>query len=150
MKIRDVNFVMHWLEKGNMESEDIYKFLCYYISFNRLYGKFYTGSERIAINKLISECVENNNKFELIKIKPYGEFYRKKVIDVRNRKCNYTVEKIRNNDLTTIFIAIYQVRCNLFHGSKEIDVERDKELIKESNKILKEFLEIYLENFINL
>ena len=36
---------------------------------------------------------------------------------------------------------IYQVRCNLFHGGKNPNIERDKELVKYSGLILEKWVE---------
>ena len=40
---------------------------------------------------------------------------------------------------------IYQIRCNLFHGGKELYSDRDITLVAEAATILKLFLEKYLE-----
>lgn len=36
--------------------------------------------------------------------------------------------------------TIYQVRCNLFHGSKSPDDQRDQELVETCNTILRQFI----------
>lgn len=43
-----------------------------------------------------------------------------------------------------LFLSIYQVRCNLFHGNKCINDSRNKNLIKDGAKILGAFLDAWL------
>ncbi len=40
------------------------------------------------------------------------------------------------NDFPNIVDAIYQIRCNLFHGRKEANVDRDRNLVQLSGEIL--------------
>lgn len=47
--------------------------------------------------------------------------------------------------LTNLILTIYQVRCNLFHGSKSLHIDRDLELVY-SSAIL---MEGYMDALIN-
>ena len=47
-------------------------------------------------------------------------------------------------NINDLFLNIYQVRCNLFHGSKAMESSRDKNLVKESNIVLKHLLDCFL------
>lgn len=54
----------------------------------------------------------------------------------KENKCS---EKIR---ITYLIMTIYQVRCNLFHGSKKPDYERDEKLVYESSVIMERVLRV--------
>lgn len=48
-----------------------------------------------------------------------------------------TVELKDENNLEQTFDFIYQIRCNLFHGAKDIKSDRDTELVRRSAKFLR-------------
>lgn len=51
----------------------------------------------------------------------------------------------RESPLKDVFLNIYQVRCNLFHGSKAMDTPRDIALVSTSANVLQRFLGRWLE-----
>jgi hypothetical protein len=49
----------------------------------------------------------------------------------------YTTRRIRNrSNLTEVISAVYQVRCNLFHGGKTPENPRDERLVEASHCIV--------------
>lgn len=50
----------------------------------------------------------------------------------------------RRTQVESLLITIYQVRCNLFHGSKSLHNPRDLELVRSSSIILEGYLKAYL------
>jgi hypothetical protein len=50
--------------------------------------------------------------------------------------------EIARNRIAAIAGVLYQVRCNLVHGSKDPDSERDRMLVRESITILRVLTEI--------
>ncbi len=49
------------------------------------------------------------------------------------------------NNLEQIFDFIYQIRCNLFHGAKNIKDARDYELVRHSAKFLRSAIDIWMK-----
>ena len=50
---------------------------------------------------------------------------------------------VKNRDIASLIGTLYQVRCNLFHGSKSLRINRDIELVKYSAVILEGYLKVY-------
>jgi hypothetical protein len=42
--------------------------------------------------------------------------------------------------LAHLMSVVYQIRCNLIHGDKDPDVARDRELVRESKRVIEEVL----------
>ena len=63
-------------------------------------------------------------------------------LPVRDDKKGDVKSYIKNeeDDTVKLFLQIYQVRCNLFHGSKSMRTDRNKVLEEDSCKILHDFL----------
>ncbi|MFZ2886191.1 MAG: hypothetical protein WA021_00040 [Minisyncoccia bacterium] len=55
-------------------------------------------------------------------------------------KANKTVELLDENSLEQTFDFVYQIRCNLFHGAKDVKDSRDYELVARSAKFLRQVL----------
>ena len=53
---------------------------------------------------------------------------------------------LNNQNIYKLFESIYIIRCNFFHGKKQLYNERDRKLITEANSLLSYFLEEYLKN----
>lgn len=140
--------IKNWLEGKKKGFEDVYEFFRYYVIFNSLYNEKYSGknSEVTAIRKFIKD-IEKNNKFDLkISLSEDMEIYKKKVVNMKNPNNQiFSQKNLQKGKYEDLFVAIYQIRCNLFHGSKEMDCLRDDNLVKEATDILKLFLEKYLE-----
>lgn len=108
--------------------------------------------------KITEWCDARKKKLESI----YDEVFKSPLIDIfmekevddmrkehatRINRENYNVLKYSVDEYErtlALFQTMYQVRCNLFHGSKSPNVERDFELVRCSGEIL----EIYLKQFL--
>ena len=139
-------FSKYWYKKvKSIEENNEYKFFNLYVSFNALYNKYSNRFERNRIKHFLKADQNSNVK---LSIKKDGDFYQKLVMDMRTgeeiNNRSYKLSEIRNNDIVAIFMGIYQVRCNLFHGSKK-DYDRDKNLIVESCILLENFLTSYFK-----
>lgn len=67
---------------------------------------------------------------------------RNQKLDGHNEKTYICNEK--NPDIK-VFLRIFQIRNNLFHGSKDLNDKRDMPLIREANDVLKLFLNDYFD-----
>lgn len=121
--------------------------MMYWIAFNWLYGeesdevferrkivKFYKDHMNI-FNNYDPFCDPNIELFE------EGPIYS----DNPGRDTTEDFVGIKNKKAEHLLLSIYQVRCNLFHGSKQLRVERDQKLVKASANILERYLEYLVE-----
>lgn len=143
-----------WYERGKQESDPFYKFICYWISFNALYGSSKGVSER----KQIENYVEKILKGKKIEIKQNDTltFFYTPIKDLRKpRKMDSDTSdcvKILKDEnckswerLLNLLLCVYQARCNLFHGDKLPVDYRDQEVAKNSAKVLEEYLPYFLQ-----
>lgn len=168
----DINFIRYWKTAGDKETDDVHRFVCYFIIFNYLYeahcyqrhyncGRYKRNGnqcescpERIRIRKMLKDCrsILGENFIDALNLSDDSELI-KNVQEVRNGEVmdnsyDNTVDIENTGDIYEIyklFMNIYQVRCNLFHGQKAMIIERDKGLVKESADVLQQFLNMYIE-----
>lgn len=50
-------------------------------------------------------------------------------------------QRLNEKDIPQLFNEIYNIRCNLFHGSKSMKNSRNEGLVKDSNTALRDFLQ---------
>lgn len=145
--IRKVNRA--WIRRGDQTRDEFDKFLCYWIAFNGLYsyvsGKTQDSVALTAIKKsshfrrIFSDIVTEDGS-SLKRLKALSPPVR----DARNYKKPPKV--IVNNTLSEVIDALYQVRCNLFHGNKEENSQRDRQVIRASVPMLRDIVKTFSEN----
>ena len=144
------NFVNDWVNNGNQSNDTYNKFFAYFVALNFLYNHEFENisSERERLALFVAKMI-SDNKFRDFKITldNNSELTKRQILDMRAGKPSklYKLEDIKNGNIVSIFLMIYQIRCNLFHGGKELYCDRDKNLVNDANCILKQFLEKYLE-----
>lgn len=141
-------FISGWIEKGNREENEYNKFFSYYVALNYLYNHEFEDeqNEKTRLALFIADTI---GLFEFkINMLDYPTLIERQLINMQTSKpCKYyKLERVKQNNLIDIFLMIYQIRCNLFHGGKELLADRDLNLISEANKILKSFLVQYAEH----
>lgn len=158
----DKEFLNEWINRGDEDSDYLMKFFCYFVAFNYLYST-YTFSvkekaynerrfvERNMIESFLWYVFKKNEDFK--SYNPYdnledsAELFKGVKSEVK-RETEYEIErrldKLSKEDPFELFQCIYTVRCNLFHGSKSMDVLRNSKLIKESNLVLRDFLKRFI------
>lgn len=126
------------------------KFIVLYMSFNSYTYKTYKGADRVQIKKFcnepkhisiyndLSENNDFNSLFTYINSSDRKE-NKGKIISLKDSSVrefnNY------NKTLNDYMCAIYQVRCNLFHGGKNFDVEAEKLIVQHAYNSFKIFVE---------
>ncbi|MCP6718953.1 MAG: HEPN domain-containing protein [Patescibacteria group bacterium] len=127
-----------WIKKGDLENDSFSRFICYWIAFNCwLYTKTNEVHDRVALSKLYQQeylfkdfqklVTKNENLFaELVKVCPIEN----NRIGNINKPIN-DVEKF--NEVVDV---LYEIRCNLFHGSKTDTNKRDIEVAKAATPVL--------------
>jgi hypothetical protein len=129
-----------------------------WIAFNQIYSKF-SGEEKKERDQ-ITKCLEKDEEKQLLtkelfdsifkspfikvfKDKPVWRYYKSEFIpdpDKYNETVKNENEKWQER-IKALFMMIYQVRCNLFHGSKEVSNPRDVKLVRCAGEIIEMYLE---------
>ncbi len=147
-------FTREWLkraERGEEYIDDGDRFISLWIAFNGwMRAKFGEGiNDRSQINAL-KGMPDFKNTFEDMKVKDpdfkknLDELENKSVVDMRFRN---ECEDIYKYDGTfeSLLEVIYQVRCNLFHGRKNLEEnKKDFELVSLSHSILLPLFKAFL------
>lgn len=131
-------FVKTWLERAKEEREvdKADRFICLWIALNASLKQSYAEKSAdyelikclIADNgskKIFDHLNENDRNFKdlLVKLKAAGKIYNMRFPN------DGTKAKEFLGDFKTFIEAIYQIRCNLFHGRKDVKDDRDKKLV---------------------
>ena len=142
------NIAKEWYQRGlKYQDDDFTRFMMYWIAFNWLYGE--ESGEEFERGKIVKYYKKHRNKFD--KYDPFGDpiincFYEGPIYsDKSERDTTEDFAGIKHQKATHLLLSIYQVRCNLFHGSKQLRVPRDQELVKASANILVRYLEHLVE-----
>lgn len=161
-----INKASEWISKGDNENDPFNRFFSYFVAHNILYN-LYARINNPSIDLTINDKNRSIKVHELIR--DHRLFIHSNDVDIRSficllrkfRKEKWTIkskESIndslersylnRNYKLVTrdVLRMLYKLRCNMFHGEKNMNAPNQRELIEVSNKILKTILnEIFLQ-----
>jgi len=150
---------IEYLENHFDECNDYFKFAMVWMSFNSYYASRYNRTKG-ELNQIIKFAKDNKSLYSslndngfsniLMEFKNTGWLFnepgdRNCVADMRigsNKKMYF---KEHNQSCKDFFKVVYQIRCNLFHGSKEVSDDGNKKLIKWAYK----YLNIFWKEFLN-
>jgi hypothetical protein len=149
-------FTEKWLQRAERTQralDDGDRFISLWIAFNGwMKGEF---GEKQNDNDLIKE-VKKNQPFKdtFIKLRNDSMEFRQNLdklsdYSVLDMRCMDDPSKYKRYDgsFQSLLEVIYQVRCNLFHGRKDVDDDRkDFELVSLSYNILLPLFKEYLKN----
>lgn len=154
-----------WYEYGCAEPDYLVRFMLFWIAFNWLYNqkKYYhcrpdffhksendDPSEREQILNFVDDAYEKIREYNAFNVRDIITFKREAIINERTgdariddyKKLRSNIEKKR---IYGLFLTLYQVRCNLFHGSKSAKPGgRDGEIVHAASVILKGYLDTIL------
>ncbi|MBU4332492.1 hypothetical protein KKD20_05225 [Patescibacteria group bacterium] len=145
--------IRRWFEKSKEEENSFDGFISLWISFNAFYAaEHLLESERQQLRNIYDEykdsfvgLVDNHSETfqefkHYIEIKPVNTGF---IQDLR-----YPVEKEKHKkryqnlgSLCEYLDCVYQVRCNLFHGGKNLEDGQDQEIVSRAYNSLAVFLE---------
>jgi len=126
-----------WLDRGLGRSDPIDLLTDSWRGFNSLFYKCEGGTEREKIKNFILQSVSEETASQLLAghKKEVEYLLSQPVIDMRGsgRDTSTSIQAYADANscikkLKEIFLVIYQVRCNLEHGQKSPDRERDIQL----------------------
>lgn len=139
-----------WYEYGCKNREPSYvRFLAHWMAFNWLYSNFPGDDERSKIESFLNHyysCIEANTDFNNPIYKP---FFCKEVIDMKYKNSYWSKKNFQTlinphqpmkDRINALFMTMYQVRCNLFHGQKNPESSRDRELVESTAIILEHYI----------
>jgi len=151
------NFIREWLrraERAKVRIDDADRFISLWIAFNAWLKKEY--GERTSDSVMIRRAKRNNGLKETFRelSASDGDFQKNlrrlmgySVIDMRDHK-NEQRQKRCTGDYESFLDTVYQIRCNLFHGRKNIEEnKRDKELVTLALKLLHPLFKKSIESY---
>lgn len=148
-------FIPEWIKRSERQQilvDDGDRFISLWIAFNGWMRKEY-GEDKA--DSYLINCVIKNVNFEQIfndlKIKNKGfqenlnHLANFRVINMKYKTDESHYEKFTGN-FESLIRVIYQIRCNLFHGRKNVDENKiDLELIKLALELLRVLFKTYLK-----
>lgn len=155
--MKDLDIVKGWIDRANCEDDPYDKFISAYIALNFLYegfdfnrsgGRTQKLTEREKMSLYMSRCCR---ELSIDPFEPTGcvsEYLNSPVIDERLGH-NARKWSTKEGDNITLFKAIYQVRCNLFHGNKLLSDERNQKLVGEGAVVILKVLNALCPRMVN-
>lgn len=134
------DFVEEWIKRAEQENEgSVFQFVSYYIALNYLFDEGTSLdcgnlSEKELLKRYVVSIAEKYNFNPYKSLSADSELLKGVCSEKTNRETDKT--KLQDEDVEELFISIYYVRCNLFHGSKSMYNERNCRLISDSCKVL--------------
>lgn len=132
------------------------EFISDWVSFNTLYNTLNVGSERDRLMNLIEQLIPALDAERILTCltDPIAFFSQLPPGNMRldtadpdfRRRCSEDLTIVNNTSvdsvkrLSHLMSVVYQVRCNLLHGDKDPDVQRDNDLVDRSKQVMNEVL----------
>ena len=151
------NYALEWYKYGLQKNDEaVVKFMMHWIAFNWLYSEFKHSSntrESDAITEYCKYEYEKLSRYDAFSTPEIDIFLDKPVCDIRrgriteDGKSRFKTLRWGSgiDQLTSLLLTIYHVRCNLFHGSKSLREDRDIQLVRASSIILEGYLRAVLQ-----
>jgi len=127
------------------------RFIALWISFNAWgTNRYGTDQDRAMIDHAVTDGELQSHFQELCRDKVFRQLTAElqaycPVWDMRPGHTRKSKTVANPHDLGEVLRVIYQVRCNLFHGSKAVDDDRDSQLVYLSYSILSRLMGLILE-----
>jgi len=145
-----------WIRKGNLETDPYNRYFSYFVAHNILYNLYaimknptidLTTNEKnrsIKINELISDhtlYIRSNEDYISNFMRLLSKFRKEKWTPRSSESINDSLERHYINGkyrmvTRDVLRMLYKLRCNLFHGVKDMSAPHQRELIAVANVIL--------------
>ena len=147
------------LELASNQTEPSLKFFLQWAAFNALYRTTQQGGEGKAIRKWFRQQVLANRQTmaERLLKDPSVTYFASTIVGApfadddsdqskadENRRSLADARNAPHERLSSLCLILYQVRNNLFHGSKSLTEPRDKKVLEEAASALNLILVTYL------
>lgn len=148
----DMEYALEWYRYGLDKGDDsVIRFMMHWIAFNWLYSECQQGDDAANIRAFCRENYERLSRYDAFSTGEYPIFEQKPVTTtVRGEQRNNggLLYSLRHDSgekrVESLLLTIYHVRCNLFHGSKSLRIQRDVELVRSSATIMEGYLKALL------
>lgn len=151
-------FIKTWIERSarkNRRVDEGDRFMCTWVAFNAWLKSEY--SETALDLSLINSVKQNSNLKNIFEELKNDNEYKKllsKLIIYRIRDARYPTDvskiKIYTGSFESLIDALYRIRCNLFHGRKNIKKSTEYKLVALARKILYELFRKYAVRYLNI
>ena len=144
--IYERNIALEWYQYGLEHKDDFFmRFMMHWIAFNWLYSSENGSSERIKIKNFYEKNFMRIN-YDPFVSEDIDVFKESPIHDGKTAIPNVKdYEGVIAGKAESLLMSLYQVRCNLFHGSKSLRIERDRDLVRASANILEGYLKALLK-----
>lgn len=150
----DMEYALEWYRYGLEKGDDsIVKFMMHWIAFNWLYSEYRNNDERANIRAFCKDHYDKLSRYNPFTTGAYFVFEDGPVRDETRGEIKRVMtlydnltKKTGEVRVESLLQTIYQVRCNLFHGSKSLHNPRDLELVRSSAIIMEGYLKALLVN----
>lgn len=162
----EFKFFIDLYARGRNEFDHEKQFFYYYVLFNFLYN-FYDDetnprssenerrkkSEEERIKTFVwyvvqreAVCFSNYNPFAQLNMCKYSELITKVEEKIGKVNLDYS-KKSDEREIKALFVEIYKVRCDIFHGSMNFTNDESRRLIFACNEVLQRFLDFFFQAF---
>lgn len=127
-----------WIKKGDLEEDSFSKFIYYWVAFNCW---FYTKTNKVQDSEALKDIYKRQDLYSgFVQLVAKNKPIFLKLVSICPIKNNRISGREKNiNDMEKfeeVVNILYEIRCNLFHGSKLDTEERDKEVVEMATPIL--------------
>lgn len=156
------DLIRRWYQKSQQEKDNVFdRFISLWIAFNAYYAgnnlkesehkqlDLFQNTNKVIFSSTVKEYATKFNEFKnyiATKLQNTG-FIQDLRYDVGDEKYKRRYQNLES--LCEYQSCIYQIRCNLFHGGKDIADAQDQELVRLALSTLSIFLKkVFEENSI--
>lgn len=151
----DRQVAVEWYGYGLLVGDDFFlKFMMHWIAFNWLYNECTDEFEWERIQSFCNNKKQYLEMYDAFSTAEYKTLISSEKVEIGQnsgkikRYINNAYDKLMTtNDIPSLFLILYQIRCNLFHGSKSIRCDRDIKLVRISSVLLEGYLKALFENY---
>ena len=153
------NYALEWYKYGRAhEADRVMHFMMMWLAFNWLYNqeRYDSGvsSDVDAIRNYCSKHYDVLKQYKAFSSNSMTYFEEAPVSDEiseAKRRERFEILMDWNHKhselerMQALLLTIYQVRCNLFHGSKSLRIDRNMKLVQATGKIMEGYLKTILD-----
>ena len=144
------NRLIQWQQKAQGSHDVWVQFILYYLIFDAYISDMSNNgnNEKKLVWFFSNDSSLRTKAVSILETKPCSSIERlKELSPIRSMRPGISSEVYLNdeNNLEEVFRFIYQIRCNLVHGSKDSVKSRDEELVHCATEFLKDAIDHWLE-----
>lgn len=145
------NLIRTWRERSHNEGDQFASFVFIWFCFNAWLEFLSSGrTDREMLEELKAKSINMNSFVEAYDVASSDEFFKRSLRDLISKSTEEPIRDVHGqrqpvsindeNDFANIVEAIYRIRCNLFHGGKDANDNRDQVLVQDAAMILRQWV----------